>query len=34
MMPKPETLARMIAGFCILAVCAGVVALVGWIVGL
>lgn len=33
-MPEPETLARMIAALCMLAVGALVVALVGWIIRL
>jgi hypothetical protein len=33
-MPEPETIARMVAGFCILVVCALVVAGVGWILRL
>jgi hypothetical protein len=34
MMPEPETLARMIAALCILAVGSAVVAFVGWLIHL
>ena len=34
MMPEPETLSRMLAALCILAVGASVVAFVGWIIRL